>query len=294
MIEKARFGRTGHMSTRTIFGAAALLKATDEESKRTLEAVLEYGVNHIDTAADYGESERLLGPWMDEHRDKFFLATKTGDRSYQGAKDSLKRSLDLLHVDQVDLIQLHCLIDPKEWDQAMGAGGALEALVEAREKGWTRFIGVTGHGTEAPSMHLKSLERFDFDTVLLPFNYAMMRNPAYRRDFEKLVAVCEGRDVPVQTIKAVARRLRRDKSTDYITWYEPLQDQASIDQSVHWVLGRPGVFLNTVGDVDILPKVFDAASRHQAGTRPSDEEMDALLVQSGIEPLFPIPEDYSV
>ncbi len=271
-----------------------MLQATQEESQRTLETLLSYGINHIDTAADYGESERLLGPWMDAHRDKFFLATKTAERSYQGAKDCLKRSMDLLRVDQIDLIQMHCLIDATEWEQAMGDGGALEALVEAREKGWVRFIGVTGHGTEAPSMHLRSLERFDFDTVLLPLNYPMWQNEVYRRDFEQLATLCQARDVPVQTIKAVARRLRRDKSTDYVTWYEPLQNQADIDPSVHWVLGRPDVFLNTIGDVDILPKVLDAATRHQPRSRPSDQEMDRLLARCGIEPLFPIPEDYAL
>ncbi len=293
MIAKARFGRTGHFSTRTIFGAAALFKANAEDADRTLDTLLRYGVNHIDTAADYGDSETLIGRWMRRHREAFFLATKTAARDHQGAKESIHRSLDRLRVDQVDLLQLHCLIDPNEWEQAMGPGGALEAALEAREEGLTRFIGVTAHEVVAPAVLLQSLQRFDFDTVLLPYNYPMMQNTDFAAGFEELVAECEKRDVPVQTIKAIARRLRRDESTAYSTWCEPLTEQTDIEVAVHWVLGRPDVFFNTVGDVNLLPKVLDAASRHIAGERPTDEEMEELVARCGIERIFPVEQESS-
>jgi len=284
MIAKAPFGRTGHMSTRTIFGAAAFWTCDQAEADRTLEVLLEYGINHIDTAPTYGDSELRLGPWMREHRSRFFLATKTGERTYQAARDEIHRSLERLRVDQLDLIQLHALIDPEEWEVAMGPGGALEAIVEAREQGLVRFLGVTGHGTTIPAMHLRSLERFDFDAILMPYNFVMMQNPDYSADFEKVISLCQERNVAVQTIKAVARGPWGEKAKTRTPWYEPLEAQASIDRAVHWVFNRPGVFLNTVGDTEILPRVLDAASRFEAG--PTNEEMEADLSAQGITPLF--------
>ena len=163
MIEKLSFGRTGHMSTRTLFGAAAFSQVTQAEADRTLEVLLEYGINHIDTAASYGDSELRIGPWMPQHRQHFFLATKTGERTYQKARAEFHRSLERLQVDQVDLLQLHNLVDPQEWEVAMGPGGALEAAIEAREQGLVRFLGVTGHGLTIAEMHKRSLERFNFE-----------------------------------------------------------------------------------------------------------------------------------
>jgi aryl-alcohol dehydrogenase-like predicted oxidoreductase len=284
MIGKQPFGHTGHMSTRIIFGAAAFSDVTQAEADHTLDVLLEYGVNHIDTAASYGDSELRIGPWMARHRQDFFLATKTGERTYQKARDELHRSLERLRVDHVDMIQLHYLVDPQEWEVAMGPGGALEALVEAREQGLTRFIGVTGHDVSVAAMHKRSLERFDFDAVLLPYNYVMMQNPQYAADFESLVAMCQKRNVAVQTIKGICRAPWGDKPHSRATWYEPLEDQADIDKAVHWILSRPGVFLNTVGDIHVLPRVLDAGSRFQAA--PSDKEMKALLEEQAMAPLF--------
>lgn len=284
MIAKQPFGRTGHMSTRTIFGAAALSRVTQEEADRTLELLLTYGVNHIDTAASYGDAELRIGPWMAQYRQQFFLATKTGRRTYQEARDEFHRSLERLRVDRVDLLQLHNLVDPQEWEVAMGPGGALEAAVEAREQGLVRFLGVTGHGVTVAAMHKRSLERFDFDSVLLPYNYVMMQNPQYAADFEALMALCQARNVAVQTIKSITRAPWGDKPHTAATWYEPLEDQADIDKAVHWVLGRPGIFLNTVGDIHVLPKVLDAADRFQAP--PSDAEMRELMEKLAMEPLF--------
>ncbi len=284
MIPTQPFGRTGHVSTRTIFGAAAFSRVTQAEADRTMELVLQHGINHIDTAASYGESELRLGPWLARMRDRFFLATKTGDRTYQGARDSIQRSLERLRVSQLDLIQLHNLAQPDEWDVAMGPDGALRAAVEARDEGLVRFIGVTGHGLEIPRMHLRSLGRFDFDSVLLPYNYPLIQNSTYAADFDALVALCQQRNVAVQTIKSITRAPWGDNPHTAATWYEPLADQADIDHTVHWVLGRPGVFLNTVGDIHVLPKVLDAASRFQA--RPSEQDMATFAAEKQLAPLF--------
>ena len=270
MIAKHPFGNTGHLSTRTLFGAAALSSVSQAEADRTLEVLLEYGVNHIDTAASYGEAELRIGPWMPQYRKQFFLATKTGKRTYREAKEEFHRSLERLQVDSVDLLQLHHLIDPKESEVAMGPGGALEAAIEAREKGLVRFIGVTGHELVAPAMHRQKLEQFPFDSVLLPYNYLMMQNPSYAADFEVLFALCQQRNVAVQTIKSLLRGPWGDKPKIRATWYEPLEDQADIDLAVHWVLSRPGVFLNTIGDIHLLPKVLDAASRFRTAPSESD------------------------
>ena len=284
MIPTQQFGRTGHESTLTLFGAAAFGSVTQDEADRTMELLLQHGVNHIDTAASYGDSELRIGPWMAEHRSTFFLATKTGDRDYQSAKDSIHRSLERLRVDQLDLIQLHNLVEPDEWEQAMGSGGALEAAVEARDQGLVRFIGVTGHGLTIAAMHMRSLERFEFDSVLLPYNYPLMKNPQYAADFESLVRLCQERNVAIQTIKSITQAPWGDREQTAATWYEPLQEQADIDLAVNWVLGRPGLFLNTVGDINVLPKVLDTASRLDA--RPSDIQMERLIEQREMEPLF--------
>ena len=284
MIEMHPFGRTGHMSTRAIFGAASLAAVTQDQADRTLDVLLRHGVNHIDVAASYGDAELRIGPWMREHRNRFFLATKTEERLYSGARDSIHRSLERLRVDHVDMLQLHNLVDPIEWDQAMDAGGALEAAIEAREQGLLRFIGVTGHGTSIAAMHRRSLERYDFDSVLLPYSYIVMQAPKYAADFESLMQVCAERDVAVQTIKSIALRPWGGRTHSRATWYEPMEDQADIDRAVHWVLHRPGVFLNTVGDIDILPKVLEAASRFDPGS--SRDELERKMSGLQLEPLF--------
>jgi aryl-alcohol dehydrogenase-like predicted oxidoreductase len=286
LIEKRPFGRTGHMSTATIFGGAALMRATQEDAERALEVLLKYGVNHIDTAPRYGDSEILIGPWMARHRKDFFLATKTNKRTYGEAREDIHRSLDRLKVDRVDLIQLHGLQHPDEWDTAMGPGGVLEAAVEAREKGLVRFVGVTGHGWMIAAMHKRALKRFDFDSVLMPYNYFMHSNERYREEFEEVVRICRERNAAVQTIKSLARGPWAITPQNRNTWYQPLEDQADIDKAVHWVLGRPDVFLNTVGDVGLLPKVLDAATRFSK--RPAAEAMDEMMKRNKMSSLFGI------
>jgi aryl-alcohol dehydrogenase-like predicted oxidoreductase len=284
MIPFRPFGRTGHDSSRIIFGAAAFWKANPNVEQRTQELLLEHGVNHIDVAASYGDAELHVGHWMDQHRDRFFLATKTGERSYEGARDELRRSLERLRVESVDLWQLHNLVDPGEWETAMGPGGALEAAQEARDEGLVRFIGVTGHGVTVAGMHRRSLERFPFDSVLLPCNYPMLQNPAYAGDFEALTMTCQERDVAMQTIKSLAAGQWGEKQRTTRTWYEPLREQDDIDLAVHWVLGHEQVFLNSSSDVGLLEKILDAAERFQAP--PSDAEMEAMVARVAMSPLF--------
>ncbi|MCY3716625.1 MAG: aldo/keto reductase [Chloroflexi bacterium] len=283
-IPKQVFGRTGHLSTRTLFGAAAFADVTQDEADRSMQLLLDYGVNHIDTAASYGDSELRLGPWLERYRDQFFLATKTDERTYDGAKAQFERSLRRLRVDEVDLIQLHYLVGEEEWQVAMGAGGALEYLIEAREQGLVKYIGVTGHDVAIARMHQRSLERFDFDSVLLPYNYLMMQNPVYRSGFNEVLEMCAVRNVAVQTIKGITRRPCLSGERSHATWYEPLTDQPSIDKAVHWALGNEQVFLNTAGDIDILPKVLSAASRF-AGRTP-EVDMQAMVAEWEMVPLF--------
>src|SRR5919107_697886 len=284
MIPKVPFGSTGHDSSRVVFGAAALAEVSQDVADRALDVLLEHGVNHIDVAASYGDAELRVAPWLRRHPDTFFLATKTGERSYQGARDEIRRSLDRLGVDRVDSIQLHNLVDVIEWDQALSAGGALEAAVEAREEGLVRFIGVTGHGLSVPEMHRRSLERFAFDSVLCPYNWVQMQDERYADRFDALAAVCAERDVALQTIKSLARRPWLGREHTATTWYEPLREQDDIDLAVHWVLGRPDAFLCTTGDVELLPRLLDAAERVER--RPDDEQMAALAARAAAEPLF--------
>ena len=284
MIPRQQFGSTGQESTRTIFGAAALGRATDEEAAPVLDLLLQQGVNHIDTAAAYGRSERRVGAWMDRHRKDFFLATKTGERTYEAARDQFHHSLERLRVENVDLLQLHNLVEPEEWEIAMGPGGALEAAVEARDQGLVRFIGVTGHGLDVARMHKRSLERFPFDSVLLPYSFVMMQNPRYAADFAELEALCVERGVAMQTIKGITLGPWDDKPHTHGTWYEPLQDPADIGRAVDWVLGRPGIFLNSAADIGLLPHILDAASRFESG--PADAEMREMVSARGMTPLF--------
>ncbi len=285
MINKNQFGRTGHASTRIIFGGYALSKATQAEADGILDILLECGINHIDTALGYGNSEKCIGQWMEKHRDDFFLATKTRSRSYKGAWDDLQRSLKQLKVDYIDLWQMHGLTNPVGWERAMSSEGTLTAFIEARNQGLVRFLGVTGHGSKVPAMHKCSLERFDFDSVLLPHNYIMMQNPRYENDFKELIELCIERNVAVQTIKSVSRRPWEERSKNYNTYfYEPLETQDAIDKALHWSMGLPNSFVITAGDMQILPKILDAAKRFEK--QPSDKEMKAIVEKYDIRKIF--------
>jgi aryl-alcohol dehydrogenase-like predicted oxidoreductase len=285
MIPTAPFGRTGHESTRVIFGAAALGGMSQERADATLAAIAGWGINHIDTAASYGASEDRLHPWLATHRDEVFLATKTGERGGPAARAELERSLQRLGTDHVDLIQLHNLVEDDEWAVAHGPGGAVEALVQARAEGLVRHIGVTGHGLRIAGMHSRSLERFAFDAVLFPYNHSLLADPAYRGDVEALLERCRADGVAAQTIKAVARRRWPDDAAGpRFSWYQPLEDPAAIARAVRYVLSDQQVFLNTTSDARLLPLIVEAASGPLE--RPTDDELAADEAALDIAPIF--------
>ncbi len=278
------FGRTGHQSTRVIFGAASLSRVSQGEADRALDILLAHGINHIDVAASYGDAELRVAPWLKRYPDQFFLATKTGERKAEAAREELHRSLDRLGVDHVDLWQLHNLSDPIQWDQALSPGGAIDAAVGAREEGLVRGIGVTGHGTQVVATHRRSLQRFDFDSVLAPYNYLTMQNGYYAENFDALQATCRERNIALQTIKSIAYRPWMGRPRTTSTWYEPLANPADIEIAVHWALGREGVFVISAGDVNLLPHVLAAAERF--GRTPTDAAMQQLVDRLAMEPLF--------
>ena len=284
MIPKLTFGRTGHLSTRTLFGAAAFWGVTQDEADQTMDLLMKYGVNHIDTAASYGDSEIRLGPWMEKNRQKVFLASKTGERTYEAAKKEIHRSLERLRTDHLDLIQLHAVIEDEEMEQALGKQGALEAAIEARAEGIVRFIGITSHTLHAPVIHLNALKRFDFDSVLLPWNYMLMQNAQYRADFEALEKVCREKNVVMQMIKTAQRRPYLEGERSHDTWYKPFETPETVRLAIQWALGQPGKFINTPGDIHILPMVLEAASTFEG--KPSDAEMEAMLKEQAAEPLW--------
>ncbi|HET7311252.1 MAG TPA: aldo/keto reductase [Mycobacteriales bacterium] len=287
MIERAAYGRTGHDSSRIIFGAAGVARADQETADRLLPLLREHGVNHIDTAADYGDAELRIAPWLAQHPGEFFLATKTHSRDGDGARASLERSLDRLGVDSVDLIQMHNLVEDDDWETAHAPGGALEALQRARDEGLVRFIGVTGHGLRIARMHLRSLERFDYDSVLLPYNYTLLQDAGYRADVEQLLALCEQRNVAVQTIKWIARRRwlsKREPGEKRQSWYEPLTDPEAIARAVGFVLREPRLFVDSSSAIDQLPHVLAAAE--SGGAHASDDQLAADVGTFDMTPLF--------
>jgi aryl-alcohol dehydrogenase-like predicted oxidoreductase len=284
MITQYPFGRTGHLSSRALLGAAAFGQVTQAEADAAIDLALSYGVNHVDTAASYGEAEQRLGSWIRRHGKPFFLATKTGQRTAPAAREELARSLERLSVDQVDLLQLHNLVEPGEWETAFGPGGALEAAIAARAEGLVRFIGITGHGWSVAQMHARALERFDFDSVLAPFSYVFSQHAQYWAEVQALRKICQTRQIAMQTIKAIVRAPWAGHAPTRATWYEPLEEQAEIDLAVHWVLGHEELFINTVGDIHVLPKELEAVSRFD--TMPSDAEMQAQVTRLEMQPLF--------
>ena len=287
MIARVEFGRTGHRSSRVIFGAAALSRMRQERADELLASLDEHGVNHLDVAASYGEAELRLAPWLVGRRGDFFLATKTGERTGDAARAELERSLTRLGTDHVDLIQLHNLVEDDEWDVAHGAGGAVEALVRARDEGLVRFIGVTGHGLRIAGMHRRSLERFDFDSVLLPYSFTLLRDEGYRSGFEALRETCAERRVAVQTIKAVARRRwAPDDASPHHSWYEPLVDPAAIARAVRFVLSQPDLFLNSSSDGRLLRPILEAAAGADATVAPPEAELAADVDAFAMAPLF--------
>jgi aryl-alcohol dehydrogenase-like predicted oxidoreductase len=285
VIAKQKFGRTGHASSQIIFGSYALSHATQKAADEVLEILLEYGVNHIDTAPMYGSAEQCIGGWMKKYRDKFFIATKSRSRTYEGAWKNLHRSLERLKVDTIDLWQMHGLTNQGGWEKAMGPGGALEAFLEARSKGLVRYLGVTGHGNRVAGMHVQSLARFDFDAVMLLYNYRQMQIPKFATDFERLVKICKERNVAVGTFQSIARcPIGKGERKYNMYFYEPLESQEAIELSVHWAMGLEDSFVITPGDIQFIPQVLEAAARFDG--RPSDEQMKSLVERYDIQPIF--------
>ena len=284
-IERMPFGTTGHQSSRAIFGAAALGAMKQDRADRTLELIQQWGLNHIDVAASYGDAELRLAPWLKHYRDSVFLASKTGHRTYEKAKKQIHASLERMQVDQIDLIQMHNLTQADQWETAMGTGGAMEALLEAKEQGLVRFLGVTGHGTYAPAMHLQSLEAYPFDSILVPYNYAMMQQPQYADDFNALYNMCQDRGVAMQTIKSIAaRRWQDDDEEKRFSWYRPITDADAMKRAIDFVLNRENLFVNTSSDATLLERSLDAIAQ------PTAEVDLALLAEDaqrfGVEALF--------
>ena len=283
-IPQLPFGRTGHTSSRIIFGGASLGRVTQDDADRTLDVLLEHGINHIDVAASYGEAELRIAPWLKRYPNHFFLATKTAERRKAEASQELQRSLDRLGVDHVDLWQFHNLSDPIQWDTALSPGGVIEAAVEAREQGLTKHIGITGHGAQVAATHRRSLTRFDFDSVLCPYNYLTMQSAYYAENFNALQATCRERNIALQTIKSIAYRPRMGRERYSSTWYQPLQDPKDIELAVRWALGRDGIFVISVGDIHLLPHVLNAAERFEQAS--TDGDLQGLVERLQMEPLF--------
>lgn len=283
-MEKRRFGRTGHMSTVAIFGAAAFWGISQADADKVMEQVIEAGVNHIDIAPSYGQAEERVGPWMPRERGRFFLGCKTTERSRQGAWDEMQRSLKRLQTESFDLYQCHAVTTMEELDAVTMKGGALEAFVEARQRGLIRFIGITGHGVDAPRIYLEALRRFDFDSVLFPLNFVQFVNPEYRKYTEELISVCKARDVGTMVIKSITKGPWGEKQHTATTWYEPFDQMEEIQRAVNFALSFEVTGLCTAGDTRILPLVLQACENFKQ--MPSAEL--ETMIQSGrqYEPLF--------
>jgi aryl-alcohol dehydrogenase-like predicted oxidoreductase len=284
-MEKRRLGRTNHMSSVVIFGSAAFSEISQEKANEALDLALAHGVNHIDVAPQYGQAEERIGPWLESRRDQFFLGCKTLERGREGAWAQLHRSLEKLHTDRLDLHQLHAITSFEELDRAIARGGAIEALVQAREQGLTRWLGITGHGIHSPAVFAQALERFDFDTIMYPIHPRLYADPQYRRDSERLLQMAADRDVGVMIIKSITRAAWGTQTKNYNVWYQPYDTPQEIEQGVRFALSQPGVTgIPSAGDVRLLPMVIEAAERF---TPMSKAEQEALIEASKeLDPMF--------
>ncbi len=284
-METRRFGRTGHMSTIAIFGAAAFWEISQADADRVMEMVIEAGINHIDVAPSYGQAEERIGPWMPRERGRFFLGCKTMERTKEGAWKEMHESLTRLRTKSFDLYQLHAVTSMEKLDQVTMKGGALDALVDAREQGLIKFIGITGHGVDVPQIHLEALKRFDFDTVLFPLNFVQMANLEYRKHAEELITVCKAKDVGTMVIKTVTKGpWGENQQHTATTWYEPFDKPDEIQRAVNFALSYDVTGLCTAGDTRVLPLVLEACHNF---TRLSNSEQNKMM-ESGqqYKPLF--------
>jgi len=278
-MEKRTFGRSGHSSSIAIFGAAALSSVSQDTADLAIARMIAAGVNHIDIAPSYGEAELRMGPWMPEIRGYFFLGCKTMERNGDAARAQMERSLVNLRTDAFDLYQLHAVTSLTELDDCTRPGGALEAILHAREEKLTRHIGITGHGNQSPAVFREALRRFDFDSVLFPINPVQMSNPAFRREAEALLAECRQKNVGTMIIKTIARQPWGGRERSYDTWYEPFDRAEEIQQGVNFALSHDVSGLCTSGDVNILPLFLEACENFT----PLDEVTREALIQSQSE-----------
>jgi len=283
-MEKRRFGRTEHNSTVAIFGAAAFSKVDQATADESMEAVLAHGVNHIDVAPSYGEAELRLGKWLERDRERFFLGCKTMERDQSGAATELKKSLERLRVDHFDLYQIHAITSMVELDSVTQAGGALDALLEAKDKGLIKFIGITGHGVDSPKIFIEALQRFDFDTVLFPLNAGQCVSSAFRSASEELLSICKSKDVGTMIIKSITRGPWGENEQTFDTWYEPFTEMEDIHAHVNFALSHEVTGICTAGDVRLLPLVLDACEDFQPMSSGSQQNM--IEASKAYEPLF--------
>jgi len=283
-METRRFGRTNHMSTVAIFGAAAFWEISQKDADKVMEQVIAAGINHIDVAPSYGQAELRIGPWMPRERNRFFLGCKTQERTKDGAWDELRASLKLLQTESFDLYQFHAVTSMEELDKITMSGGALEAVIQAKKDGLTKYIGITGHGADAPEIYLEALRRFDFDSVLFPINYVQMANPTYRKHTEDLIAECNIKDVGTMVIKSITKGPWEDKKHTATTWYEPFEEAGEIQKAINFVLSYPITGICTAGDTRILPLVIEACKNFKL---LSPDEMESLIMAGkSFQPLF--------
>ena len=281
---KRRFGRSGHMSTLAIFGATAFWKISQEDADRVMEMVIEAGINHIDIAPSYGQAEERVGPWMKRERERFFLGCKTMERTRDGAWNELRQSLKRLQTDNFDLYQCHAITTMEELDAITMKGGALEAFEDARREGLFKYIGITGHGVNAPEIYLEALRRFDFDSVLFPLNFVQMGNPEYRRHAKELISVCRAKDVGTMVIKSITKGPWGEREHTATTWYEPFDEMDIIQQAVNFALSYEITGICTAGDIRVLPMMIQACENY----KELDHEQAEAMIESGkqYEPLF--------
>jgi predicted aldo/keto reductase-like oxidoreductase len=283
-MEQRRFGRTEHLSTLAIFGGASLSKATQAQADAAMEHIIAAGVNHIDIAPSYGEAEQRVASWLGRERQRFFLGCKTTERTKTGAARELRQSLKRMRVENFDLYQMHAVNTFAELDLVTAPGGALEAAIEARAQGLTKFIGITGHGLHAPAVFLEALRRFDFDTVLLPVNAKLFSQPNYRHDAEALLHECRARDVGVMAIKAIAKGPWGTRPKTHTTWYEPFIDAGEIQAAVNFALSQDVTGLCTAGDLTVLPHFIEACAHF---TPMKSVEQEAFIARAAeLEPVF--------
>lgn len=283
-MEKRRLGKTGHMSSVIAFGGAALYKVSQGEADAAIELAIEHGVNHFDVAPGYGQAEMRLGPWMQKHHKEVFLGCKTTERGKTRAWESIKRSLEMLRVDYFDLYQFHGVNDLETMNVMLGPGGALEAVLEAKEQGLVRHIGITGH---RPFVQIEALNRFDFDTALFPVNIVLAAHRNDFNDFNLLLGIAQQKDVGTIGIKALSKRLWEEgrQLRMYQTWYEPFNEQTEIDKSLWYALSQGITTAAMPADLRLWPLVIDAAERFRVMDAREQEEVVSEV--KGYKPIFP-------